>query len=55
MGSAPAPVLIDHCLDNGQVFGGNFAASDDQRSIKELIVKRKRGRQEKMNRFEKKY
>jgi hypothetical protein len=29
MGPAPVPVFIDHCLNNGQVIGGNFAVSDD--------------------------
>jgi hypothetical protein len=29
MGPSPAPVFIDHSLDNRQVFGGDFAASDD--------------------------
>jgi hypothetical protein len=29
MGPAPVPVFIDHGLDDGQVFGGNFAVSDD--------------------------
>jgi hypothetical protein len=29
MGPAPVPVFIDHCLDNGQIFCGNFAVSDD--------------------------
>lgn len=27
--STPAPVFIDHCLDNEQVFGIDFAVSDD--------------------------
>ncbi len=31
MGPASAPVLSGHCLDDGQVFGGNFAVSDDQK------------------------
>jgi hypothetical protein len=29
MGSSPVLVLVNHCLDNGQIFGGNFAVSDD--------------------------
>lgn len=29
MGSSPAPVFIDHGLDDGQILGGNFAVSDD--------------------------
>jgi hypothetical protein len=42
MGSAPAPVLIDHCLDDGQVFGGNFAVSDDQRFHERAYSKKKK-------------
>jgi hypothetical protein len=31
MGPASVPVFFDHCLDNGKIFGGNFAVSDNQR------------------------
>jgi hypothetical protein len=29
VGPALVPVFVNHCLDNGQVFGGNFAVSVD--------------------------
>ena len=29
MGPAPIPVLIDYCLNDGQVFGGYIAVSDN--------------------------
>lgn len=29
MGPPFVPVFVNHCLDDGQVFGGNFGVSDD--------------------------
>jgi len=29
MGPALVPVLVDHCLNDWQILGGDFAVSDD--------------------------
>jgi hypothetical protein len=42
MGPALVPVFIDHCLDDGQVLGGNFAVSDGQRFHKKAYSKKKK-------------
>jgi hypothetical protein len=43
LGPTFVPVLVNHGLDNGQIIGGNFAVSDDQRFHEKAYSKKKTG------------